>query len=91
MVVAVSEGCCRHSYGVAKDSLSRVAATVDLRLNFFDNDSPTAFDRFHITQIFGVSCMFRCYAAVLTSCASIDETKAGDSLEDAYCGGVYHR
>jgi hypothetical protein len=52
MVVTVAKDSGRDGYGIAKYSLCGVPTAVDLRLNFFDNDSSPAFNRFHITQIF---------------------------------------
>ena len=52
MVMTVAEDRCGYMDYISEDSLCRIAAAVDLRLNLFDNDTPPAFNRFHITQIF---------------------------------------
>ena len=52
VVVAIAEDCGGDGDRVAEDSFCRVAATVDLWLNFFDNNAFPAFYRFHIHQIF---------------------------------------
>ena len=62
VVVAVAEDRRGHRDSVAEDSFCRVAASVDLRLDFFDNDTSPAFDRFHITQVFRVNRAFPWYS-----------------------------
>jgi hypothetical protein len=52
VIVAVAKDCCGHGDGVAEDSFCGVAAAVDLRLDFLDNDASPAFYRFHITHVF---------------------------------------
>jgi hypothetical protein len=58
MVVTVAEDRCGYGYGIAEDSLCGIAAAIDLRLDLFDNDALPAFNRFHITQIFGRNLAF---------------------------------
>jgi hypothetical protein len=62
VVVAVTEDCRGHGDGVAEDSLCGIAAAIDLRLDFFDDDTFPAFDRFHITQVFQVNGAFPWYS-----------------------------
>ena len=50
MVMTVAEDRCGYMDYISEDSLCRIAAAVDLRLNLFDNDTPPAFNRFHITR-----------------------------------------
>ena len=68
VVVAIAEDGCGDCDGVAEDSLCRVAAAVDLRLNFFDNDAFAAFNRFHITQIFRCNVTIPWYSPVHFTC-----------------------
>ncbi len=56
--MTVAEDRCGYGYGIAEDSLCGIAAAIDLRLDLFDNDALPAFNRFHITQIFGRNLAF---------------------------------
>ena len=58
MVVAIAEDRRSYAYRVAENSFCGIAAAIDLRFNFFDNDTLPAFNRFHITQIFRFNVSF---------------------------------
>ena len=62
VVVAIGEDCSGDRDGIAEDSSCGIAAAVDLRLNFFDDDTFAAFDRFHITLMFLVNRAFPWYS-----------------------------
>ena len=80
MVVAVAEDCGGDGDGVAENSLRRVAAAIDLGLNFFDHDASAAFDRFHITQIFGVYVAFPSYSRSSLADARLIKRKGDPSV-----------
>jgi hypothetical protein len=58
VVVAIAEHRGRDSDGIPNDSLRRIAAAVDLRLDILYNDAFSTFNRFHITQIFALNLAF---------------------------------
>ena len=52
VIVAIAEDGGGDLDGIAKAALGGVTAAVDLRLNFFDDDTSAAFSRFHALASF---------------------------------------
>ena len=50
MVMPIAEGRASDLHLVAEDSLGGMAATIDLRLDFFNHDAFATLDRFHAFQ-----------------------------------------
>ena len=58
MVMAIAEDGGGDDYAVAEEATSRGASAVELRLDVFEDDTLSAFGRFHLVPIFKVECIF---------------------------------
>ena len=55
--MAIAEDGGGDDYAVAEEATSRGASAVELRLDVFEDDTLSAFGRFHLVPIFKVECI----------------------------------
>lgn len=76
MVVSIAKNRRSYGYDVAQNSLGWIASTIDLWVDPFNDDSLTAFDRFHITQIFRLA-----FVPIVVRQAALKNTDIGTNKD----------